>query len=138
MSINHFSRRWLETIHRLFPVLCMIIEHPLVGTGQSGELDRLGPVDPGLLVAGAGQRVAAAALHRLRRDLLAPLVLASASCRHRGGLLLHVLQPLVLLLKVGVAVDIVIETTSHRYIFISRNHVHVHRLALYFILYFTY
>ena len=91
----------------------MIIEHPLVGTGQSGELDRLGPVDPGLLVAGAGQRVTAAALHRLRRALLA-LVLASASCRHRGGLLLHVLQPLVLLLKVGVAVDKVIETTSHR------------------------
>lgn len=93
----------------------MIIEHPLVGTGQGGELDRLGTVDPGLLVAGAGQRVAAAALHRLRRDLLAPLLLlaTSASCRHGGGLLLHVLQPLVLLLKVGVAVDKVIEKTSH-------------------------
>ena len=113
MSINHFSRRWLETIQRLFPVLCMIIEHPLVGTGQGGELDRLRTVDPGLLVAGAGQRVAAAArLNRLRR-VLAPLLLASASCRHRGSLLLHVLQPLVLLLKVGVAVDKVIETTSH-------------------------
>ena len=114
MSINHFSRRWLETIQRLFPVLCMIIEHPLVGTGQGGELDGLGTVDPGLLVAGAGQRVAAAArLHRVCRDFLAPLLLASASCRHRGGLLLHVLQPLVLLLKVGVAVDKVIEKTSH-------------------------